>query len=468
MWHDYIIPTNLQDAIQALNQPSKNIKIIAGGTDLYLEMERGIKKGIDTLVDITRVPSLDQITLDVNGFVHIGPLVTHNDCCVSEIIRKNGLPLAMASWEVGAPQIRNVGTVAGNMVTASPANDTISPLMALKATITLLSTRGERKINIGDFYLGVRKTVIEPDEIVIDIAFPALKDDQRATYMKLGLRRAQAISLVNMAVALTINNETITDASITLGAVAPTVIHARNTEEFLVGKTISPQVIEDAGIIAMSDSSPIGDVRASLEYRHAMVKVLTQRCLKEIYTQQSLDTLPGKPIELNTRDNTKKYSLDGQYRSGMPIATRINGIDYSFTSGQDKNLLRLIRENGGLTGTKEGCGEGECGACTLFLDGKAVMSCLIPAPRAHKAVITTIEGISSNNGMNPVQQAFVEHGAVQCGYCTPGFVMAATKLLEEKNQPNRDDILTAISGNLCRCTGYYKIIQAIEAAIDSN
>jgi aerobic-type carbon monoxide dehydrogenase small subunit (CoxS/CutS family) len=129
-----------------------------------------------------------------------------------------------------------------------------------------------------------------------------------------------------------------------------------------------------------------------------------------------------------------------------------------------RTLLQLIREDLGLTGTKEGCGEGDCGACTVILDGKAVNSCLVLAVEADGREITTVEGLAHNGKLHPLQQAFVDEGAVQCGYCTPGMLLSAKALIDETSSPTEAEISQAIAGNLCRCTGYTRIVNAISKA----
>ncbi len=469
MWHEYINVTSTDEVLKILAENRERARVVAGATDLILELERGVRKGIETLIDVTRIPDLDQITLDEDGVIHLGPLVTHNHCAASKLIHERAYPLARAAWEVGAPQIRNRGTVAGNLITASPANDTITPLMALDASVTLASTRGERKVALQDFYTGVRKNVMQPDEMLVDISFPALTKDQRGTFIKLALRRAQAISLVNAALVLTLKWGTVQSASITLGAVAPVIIHAPEAEEYLRGKKLNDEIIAKAAELTMNASHPIDDVRGSASYRREMVRVITSRGLKSIRDKREQDGFPRDPVLLwgKEKDERQESRIEGRFPNA-PIETIINGKKFVFKDGYDKTLLRLLREEGMLTGTKEGCAEGECGACTVFLDGKAVMSCLIPAPRAHGAEITTVEGLADGDQLHPVQEAFVQDGAVQCGYCTPGFIMSAAKLLEEKPRPTKNEIEQAITGNLCRCTGYYKIVQAIEDASKSK
>jgi carbon-monoxide dehydrogenase small subunit len=132
-------------------------------------------------------------------------------------------------------------------------------------------------------------------------------------------------------------------------------------------------------------------------------------------------------------------------------------------------LLAVLRRDFELTGAKEGCGEGECGACTVLVDGLAVSSCILPALEAQGAEVQTVEGLAAPGGeLHPLQQAFVEHGAVQCGFCTPGMVMSAKALLDAEPAPSEEQVRTAIEGNLCRCTGYHQIVQAVLAAAESK
>jgi carbon-monoxide dehydrogenase small subunit len=147
----------------------------------------------------------------------------------------------------------------------------------------------------------------------------------------------------------------------------------------------------------------------------------------------------------------------------LPLTMTVNGRRETLQIESDELLVDVLRDRLDLIGTKIGCNEGECGACTVIMDGQAVLSCLIPAMRAQGREVITIEGLSDGDTLHPLQQAFVEHGAVQCGYCTPGFIMSAKALLDENKHPSRDEIKEAIAGNLCRCTGYVKIIEAIEA-----
>jgi len=145
------------------------------------------------------------------------------------------------------------------------------------------------------------------------------------------------------------------------------------------------------------------------------------------------------------------------------LTMTVNNREVTVEIEPDELLVDVLRDRLGLTGTKIGCNEGECGACTVVIDGQAVLSCLIPAVRANGCHITTIEGLSDGDVLHPLQQAFVEHGAVQCGYCIPGFILSAKALLDRNPHPTRDEIKESIAGNLCRCTGYVKIIEAIES-----
>jgi len=462
MWKKYYNLRSVDELLVHLENNDGKTRIIAGGTDLMLEIERGLRPNLENLLDISRINGLSKIFEDSQGFIHIGSMVTHNDILSSNLIRSKAFPLFQACWQIGSPQIRNRGTVVGNLVTASPANDTITPLLALNAKLMLRSKAAKRTVNLVDFYIGVRRTTLNSDEFVEEIIFKGITTPERGYFIKSALRRAQAISVVNACVILELEGEIIRNARITLGSVAPTVIHAKSAESYLDEKSISDEVIFTAAELAGKDATPISDVRGSDQYRSYVVCVIVKNALLAAISGEADRSIPERIVLLDTSAKVEEKELDPW--NGNDIVTNINGNNYVFKEGFDKTLLHLIRENANLTGTKEGCGEGECGACTIYLDGKAVMSCLVPAPRAHQAKIVTIEGLQRDDQLHPIQQSFIDHAAVQCGFCTPGFVMSSAKLLEEIQNPTQNEIKQAITGNLCRCTGYYKIVEAIEAA----
>jgi carbon-monoxide dehydrogenase medium subunit len=466
MWERYFNVSSLTEVLELLNEHRERARIIAGGTDILIEMERGQRPGVDTLIDVSRVAGLTELRLH-GDTIRIGALVTHNDLVANTLIRERALPLALACWEVGAPQIRNRATLAGNLITASPANDTITPLMALGASVTLSSLSGERTLPLAEFYTGLRRNVMRADEMMTAVTFPALGAQERGVFLKLGLRRAQAISVINVAAVLRFAGETVASARITLGSVAPTIIHTPTAEAYLTGKSLSEAVIAEAARLAAATPSPIDDVRGTAAYRTEMVRVLVARALRGL-ASGDIAAVPESPAQLwGDAHGHQTVVQMSEHDQGDLIETTVNGKIMRVFSGHDKTLLRFLREDCGLPGTKEGCAEGECGACTVFLDGVAVMSCMVAAPRAHSAEIVTVEGLAQDETLHPLQAAFVDQGAVQCGYCTPGFIMAGAKLLEEHPQPTEAQIQQSISGNLCRCTGYYKIVEAFKQAAEA-
>ncbi|MBX6342764.1 MAG: xanthine dehydrogenase family protein subunit M, partial [Thermomicrobiaceae bacterium] len=298
MWERYFRPTSLAEALELLRQHAGQARIVAGGTDVLVELRRGIRP-TSTLIDITALAELRYVR-EADGVIALGALATHNDVVASPACVARALPLAQACWEVGAPQIRTRGTVAGNLVTASPANDTITPLIALGAEVVLARAGGERALPLRDFYTGFRRTALQPDELLREIRVPALRDDQRGLFLKLGLRRAQAISVIDVAVVLAFEGETVADAAIALGSVAPTIVRAPSAEAYLRGRALEPAVRAEAGRLAAGDVAPIDDVRGSAAYRRATVAALVAQALERLAAGTERADWPARPVLLDT------------------------------------------------------------------------------------------------------------------------------------------------------------------------
>ncbi len=463
----YVAPQSLQDALDVLAALGDSARAVAGGTDLLLELSRGARSGIDTLVDLSVLDGLDTIT-ETDGRIEMGPLVTHADVVASERMLTAGLPLAQACLEVGGPQLRNRATIVGNIVTASPANDTISALYALGADVTMASAYGgERTLPIEDFFTGFRTTALQPGELVTRISFDALGGARRGIFVKLGLRKAQAISVVHAAAVVTdADDGSVADLAVALGSVGPTIEMVDAAADIARGRHLADAA---AGVAAASRAAvtPIDDLRSTAEYRSDTVEVVVRRALLSLAARTEADTWPERPPRLVAPNGAGAAAGAGrmprrEISDASTISATINGHQRSASNAARRTLLDWLRLDLGLTGTKEGCAEGECGACTVHLDGQAVLSCLVPAARADGSTIATVEGVAPpEGGLHPVQQALADCEGVQCGFCTPGFVMSSVMLAQEEPNPSRAQVEHGLAGNLCRCTGYYSIIEAL-------
>ncbi len=464
-------PRTIDGALQALHH-DQTARPLAGGTDLLLDLERGGPGTAVNVVDLSAIEAFTAITDDGDHFRLAGG-VRHNQIVQHDELRRSALPLAQACLEVGSPQLRNRATIAGNLVTASPANDTISALMALRASIEI-SCWGEtgaetRTVAVDAFFTGLRQTILQPAELITAIVVPKLASNERAIWVKLGLRRAQAISVVHAGIVVSFADDpevgsptefTVTDARLAMGSVAPTVVLVGAFRDALVGVELNADTIAAAARAVSSSVTPITDGRATADYRHSGIEVLINRSLLAIAEGAEAAMWPDDPPTLSSKAGLEKAAnapqdvLDGD----SLITIELNG-QTSTARNTGATLLDHVRETAGATGMKEGCGEGECGACTMLVDGSAVMSCLVSAAQADGATVVTVEGLD-----HPIQRAFVDEFAVQCGFCIPGFLVSGARLLDEVDDPTNEQINHAFSGNLCRCTGYYPIIEAVHSA----
>lgn len=267
----------------AQHAASAKVKILAGGTDLLADLKFSAH-GPDVVVDISRADDLKNITITEQG-LSIGALVTHTQIMRSPVIRKMFPALVDAAHTIGAVQTRNLGTLGGNLVTAVPSMDSGPTLMALEAIVTIAGNGGRRQVALTEFFVGPRKTILKPDELLTEIVIPKQNLGKPTHFLKFGLRKGQALALVNVGASFWVDWEkkTFLAPRIALGAVAPKVIRAPQAEAYLEGRTITPVAMAEAGRLAVGDAKPISDFRASAEYRRHLIAVLTKRALEGVW-----------------------------------------------------------------------------------------------------------------------------------------------------------------------------------------
>lgn len=276
---NFVKPNSLKDAVTLLRGESSDVRVLAGGTDVLMDLKFKRSKTPATIMSLKDVEELKFIRWDSNAGLSVGALTPIRSIEMSPEIKEKFPALVDAAGSIGSVQVRNLGTIGGNVCRAAPSGDLIPALIAYGASAVIQGPQGQRVVPLNEFFKGPGQTVLDGGEILTKLRIPAKAAELKAAYLKLGKRKAMEISTVGVAVALAMNGETCTDCRIALGSVAPTVIRPAQAEECLRGKKLTQDVIQCAAEKAMEAARPITDIRATAEYRREMVGEMLKRAI---------------------------------------------------------------------------------------------------------------------------------------------------------------------------------------------
>jgi xanthine dehydrogenase iron-sulfur cluster and FAD-binding subunit A len=480
----YHAPESVTQAVAILAERGAATVVLAGGTDVMVRLSRGaIPAGRTDLLILGRIPGLRAIRIEGGRFV-VGATVTAADLVADPLVLAHAPILARVADRLASAQVRTLATIGGNLANASPAGDLINPLLLLDAVLTLVSRDGSRDVPVAEFFTGPGRTVMTPGELLTAISFCVPAPERVFRFEKAGTRPSMECSVVTVGLAFTPRGGRLEGVRVAYGSSAPVPLRGRAAEAVLEGAGLSAPVVEAAAAAAAGEVSPISDIRGGADYRRALVAEFLRRLLDPEFALRAgphAAPPPGPraappptasapcapaPAPAACAPTSAPAASPGP-GPGATVALRftLNGEAVATGVPAEWPADRLLRERFSLLGVKPGCGEGECGACTILLDGKAVNSCLVPSALLDGRTVVTVEGLATPDGrLHPVQEAFVAAGAVQCGFCTPGMVLRTVSFLAEHPRPTDFEIARSIEGNLCRCTGYVKILEAIRNA----
>lgn len=275
-------PTSIQAACSILEQNSGKAKVIAGGTDLLVNLKKKLGKP-EVLISLDKIAEMKGLSYSDDRGLRIGPLVTMAELSQSKMVIDKFPALVKAASKVGTPQIRNRATIGGNICSARPAADTIGPLIGYGAQVKLVGPQGEKQVDLEKFFTGPGGTILRPTEVLTDIVLGPPILETRGSYIKVGIRKTAEIAIVSVTSVITLDprNGECRNVRIVLGAVAPTFIRCQASERVLIGKKINEELAAQAGTMATRSCLPISDLRGSEDYRRMLVEVLTKRTLLE-------------------------------------------------------------------------------------------------------------------------------------------------------------------------------------------
>ena len=421
---DYVRPSSLQEACAALVCDDRSIKPLAGGTDLLVQMREGGLRP-RALVSLRDVPGLRFIRLGDDGSLQIGAATTLSAIEHSPEVREHFPAIAEAASFIGSVQVRDRATIGGNLCNAAPSADTAPILIAYGALATISDGRTERTVPLEEFFTGPGQTVLEPGELLTAVTVPPPAARTFGKYYKT-FRSAMDCCTVGVGVCA-VFADGLRDARGRPAGHGRRGAHA-DARFGLRGAAARA----GARRRAHRTGRRPGGRRDKADHRRPRLGRVPQGAGRGPHEARPV----GRPL----------LGGGGGMSVKRELSITVNGDAYHLLVDTRRTLLEVIREEIGLTGTKNGCGAGECGACTVLVDGEPVNSCLMLAHEADGCDVVTIEGLAQGGVLHPVQQAFVAQGAIQCGFCTPGMILSTKALLDRNPDPTRAEVLEGLQG----------------------
>ena len=466
---DYVRPASVDEAVGALTEAGDDAKVITGGQSL-LPLLRIRLAAPNVLVDCGRIEEMRGVS-DAGDALLIGAATTHNDVMHDPLVREHAALLAITTATVADPAIRHRGTFGGSLAHADPAGDLPAVAMALDATMVIAGPGGRREVAAADFFVDYFTTALSFDEVLVAVRVPKLGAGWGYDYQKFH-RTAQSWAIVGVCAAVRRENGSIAEARVGLTNMGPVPIRASSVEAALAGATASVEAVAAACESAADGTAPTSELHAQADYREHLARVLSRRAVLAAAGIGPVGTCGplacvfpriGPTVRRSALPDAAAKPRIGGGRSMARIGVNVDGIQREDEVEPRLLLVHWLRERLGLVGTPIGCDTSNCGACTVLLDGRSVKSCSVLAVQADGSAITTIQGLA-NGAWHPVQTAFKECHGLQCGYCTPGMVLAAVDLLSENPDPTDLEIREGLEGNICRCTGYQNIVKSVSHA----
>ena len=474
-----------------LGRKHPEARYIAGGSDLLIKLREG-KLSDASLIGLRGVREAREIALrTVRGredVLCLGSLCTFAEIASNPLVKSLAPMLGRAVDQAGGPQLRNVGTIGGNICNGATSADSAASLFAMNARLALasLAESGEgdsdevqiEEVSIHDFYKGPGRVALKPGQLLTEIRiYPEDVQGFFGHYTKYSMREAMDIATLGCAVWCRFDQglERVEDIRLAYGVAGPTPLRCPKAEAALRGQPAAEETFRLLGRLALEEINPRDSWRASREFRLRLAEELAVRGARSAYAQAKAERqLTG---ELGAAASALADCLETEAAvPAAPLAAAaagggryailrctVNGKPVEKPIDCRISLADFLRNELGLTSVKKGCDVGECGACTVLLNGKSIDSCVYLAVWAEGSRILTTEGLAGADGeLSPVQQAFIDEAAVQCGFCAPGLIMTATEIVDSGRKYTRQELRRLISGHLCRCTGYQNILNAVE------